>query len=211
MKTISAKELGIVSCEVCGCLVKISNSNKQNFCPLCGNILSFRRVNSLQRTWALIIVAIIFYIPANLLPIMTTITPTRIEENTIMDGIVFFYQSGSWPLALIILVASIIIPFVKIISLSYLLITVHFHYMRYCYGRTHLYRLIGFLGRWSMIDVFVVSFVVALVQLNPIMSVKPNMGIFFFSAVVILTMFAVETFDPRLIWDSRDGYNERIY
>jgi paraquat-inducible protein A len=136
---------------------------------------------------------------------MNTTTLTYAEEDTIMSGVVLLYKTGSWHLALIVLIASVMIPLTKIIALAYLLISIQRGSIGGLHERTRLYRLIEFVGRLSMLDVFVVTFVVALVQLQPLMSVEPGAGILFFAAVVVLTMLAAETFDPRLIWDSNNN------
>jgi paraquat-inducible protein A len=120
-----------------------------------------------------------------------------------MSGVVFLWASGSWPLALIVLVASIVIPIGKIVALGYVLVTVQRGTATNDRARTRLYRIVEFIGRWSMLDVFVDTFVVALVQLSPLMSVEPGPGVVYFMAVVVLTMFAAQSFDPRLIWDRR--------
>ena len=119
-----------------------------------------------------------------------------------MGGVVFLYTSGSWPLALIVLIASVMVPLGKLVALVYLLITVQRGSLGGNRERTRLYRMVVFIGRWSMLDVFVDTFTVALVQLSPLMSVEPGPGVLFFAAVVVLTMIAAESFDPRLIWDS---------
>jgi paraquat-inducible protein A len=126
------------------------------------------------------------------------------ESDTIMGGVVLLYTTGSWPLALIVLVASVMVPLGKLIALSYLLVAVQRRAPGDNRERTRLYRLVEFIGRWSMLDVFVDTFTVALVQLQPLMSVEPGPGVLFFAAVVVLTMLAAESFDPRLIWDA-DG------
>jgi paraquat-inducible protein A len=119
-----------------------------------------------------------------------------------MGGVALLYRSGSWPLALIVLVASVMIPLGKLIALGYLLVTVQRGSIGSNRERSRLYRMVEFIGRWSMLDVFVDAFVVALVQLGPLMSVEPGPGVAFFAAVVVLTMIAAQSFDPRLIWDS---------
>jgi paraquat-inducible protein A len=202
-------ELGLISCDACGLLSKPTDVNAPWHCPRCGSELEFRRHNAIQRTWALLIAAAICYIPANLMPVMSTTTPTYYEKDTIMNGVVLLYESGSWPLALIVLIASVMIPLAKIIALGYLLITVQFRLIRSRNERIRLYRLVEFVGRWSMLDVFVVTFVVALVQLKPLMYVEPGAGVMFFAAVVVLTMFAAENFDPRLIWDSSNNKEDK--
>ncbi len=196
--------MGFVSCETCGLLTKPAFVNNPGHCPRCGERLALRRHNAVQRTWAFIIAAGICYIPANLMPVMITTTVTSTELDTIMNGAVRLYTSGSWPLALIVLIASVVIPMAKIIALSYLLITVQRRSIQGQQERARLYRLLEIVGRWSMLDVFVITFVVALIQLKPLMSVKPGAGVLFFAAVVVLTMIAAETFDPRLIWDSNN-------
>ena len=152
----------------------------------------------------LLIAAAICYVPANLLPVLNTTTPSGSDGDTIMGGVIFLYSSGSWPLALVVLIASVMIPLGKLASLAYLLITVQRGSVRSNRQRTRLYRMVVFIGRWSMLDVFVDTFTVALVQLQPLMSVAPGPGVAFFAAVVVLTMLAAESFDPRLIWDSAD-------
>ena len=197
-------KLGLVSCECCGLLTKPGDIHEPGKCPRCGEDLVLRRHNAVQRTWALIIAATICYIPANLLPVMVSKTLVSAEDDTIMSGVVLLYKTGSWHLALIVLIASVVIPLAKIMALAYLLITVQRGSIQGQQERLRLYRLVEFVGRWSMLDVFVVTFTVALIQLEPLMSIKPGAGVLFFAAVVILTMIAAEQFDPRLIWDSNN-------
>jgi len=201
MSTMS-KELNLVSCSTCGLLLR-TDPAALGSCPRCGEKLAFRRNNAIQATWALIIAAAICYIPANLLPIMTRTTITYTAGDTIMDGIVAFYLEGSWFIALIILIASIIIPIAKLIVLTYLLLVVQFRLPGNDLDRTRLYRMVDFIGRWSMLDVFVVAISIALLQLQPFLVTAPGMGLVFFAAVVILTMLAANTFDPRLLWDAK--------
>jgi len=137
-----------------------------------------------------------------LLPVLVSTTLGSSEDDTILSGVAYLYTSGSWPLALIVLVASVMIPLGKLAALAWLLITVQRGSIKNNHDRTRLYRVVEFIGRWSMLDVFVDAFTVALVQLSPLMSVAPGTGVLFFATVVVLTMFAAETFDPRLIWDS---------
>ncbi len=208
---LTAGKLGFVSCEACGLLTKPADLKEPGHCPRCGEELALRKHNSIQRTWALIIAAAICYIPANLLPVMVTTTLASAEEDTIMGGVVLLYETGSWPLALIVLIASVVIPLAKLAALGYLLVTVQRGTAAHRHDRARLHRLVEFVGRWSMLDVFVDTFTVALIQLEPLMSVKPGMGVLFFAAVVVLTMIAAETFDPRLIWDSsrdREGHDD---
>jgi paraquat-inducible protein A len=161
-----------------------------------------RRHHSIQYTWALVLAAAICYIPANALPVLTTTALGSTESDTIIGGVIFLYATGSWPLALIVLVASVMIPLGKILALVYLLVSVQRAAVKNKHDSARMYRLVEFIGRWSMLDVFVDAFLVALVQLQPLMSVEPGVGVVFFMAVVVLTMLAALTFDPRLIWDS---------
>ena len=199
---LTAAKAGLVLCEACGLLSRPAHREEPGYCPRCNEELAFRRHNSIQRTWALIVAAAICYLPANILPVMTTSTLGSVEEDTIISGVVLLYTTGSWHLALIVLIASVMIPLAKLIALSYLLITVQRGSIRSNRERARLYRLVEFIGRWSMLDVFVDTFVVALIQLQPLMAVLPGTGVLFFAAVVVLTMVAAESFDPRLIWDS---------
>jgi paraquat-inducible protein A len=145
--------------------------------------------------------ATVFYIPANLLPVMTTSYFGNISTDTIMSGVVYFLLNGDWPLALVIFVASVVIPLLKISALGYLLVSVHRCSTIRPRERTRLYRITEFVGRWSMVDVFVVAILTALVHMGTLISVQPGWGATAFAGVVILTMIAARTFDPRLIWD----------
>jgi paraquat-inducible protein A len=198
---LTAARAGLVACEVCHLLSRPISAAAPGFCPRCGEALAWRRHHSIQYTWALVIAAAICYIPANVLPVLTTNALGSSEPDTIMGGVILLYTTGSWPLALIVLVASVMVPLGKLVALSYLLITVQRGSLRSTQDRTRLYRLVEIIGRWSMLDVFVDTFTVALVQLQPLMSVEPGPGVLFFAAVVVLTMVAAESFDPRLIWD----------
>jgi paraquat-inducible protein A len=162
----------------------------------------WRKNHSIQYTWALVVAAAICYMPANVLPVLSTTALGSTDSDTIMGGVVLLYTTGSWPLALIVLVASVMVPLGKLVALSYLLIVAQRGWLGSNRERTRLYRLVQFIGRWSMLDVFVDTFTVALVQLQPLMSVEPGPGVLFFAAVVVLTMVAAESFDPRLVWDS---------
>ena len=162
----------------------------------------FPQTDSLERTLAYLIAAAVCYVPANLLPVLTTITSGGSESDTIMQGVVLLWSPTGWPLSLIVLFASIMIPSAKILALVYLVITVKRGSIKNNAQRVRLYRMVEIIGRWSMVDVFVDTFTVSLIQLQPLMSVEPGPGLLFFAAVVVLTMLAVESFDPRLIWDS---------
>jgi paraquat-inducible protein A len=160
------------------------------------------RRGSIQRTWALIIAAAICYVPANLLPVLVSNTLVSSQSDTIMSGVIYLFASGTWPLGLIVLIASVMIPLGKLASLAYLLVSVQRGSAEHCADRGRLLRLVDAIGRWSMLDVFVVAFVAALMQLQPLLSARPGPGVPFFAAVVILTMLAARSFDPRLISDA---------
>ena len=205
----SALAHGLVTCSECALVSRPAAPAAPGFCPRCGQELAFRRKDAVQRTWALLIAAAILYVPANVLPVLTTNTIVSSDSDTIMGGVVFLWASGSWPLALIVLIASIVIPIGKIVALGYVLVTVQRRMTTGDRQRTRLYRIVEFIGRWSMLDVFVDTFTVALVQLSPLMSVEPGPGVVYFMAVVVLTMFAAQSFDPRLIWDRGSPGNGR--
>jgi len=194
-------ELGLQGCEVCGLLSRPEAGEDEGRCPRCGEELFFRKPASIQRTWALLIAATICYIPANVLPVLTTITAAGADSDTILQGVVLLWSPTGWPLSLIVLIASIMIPSAKILALGYLLVTVQRGSLESNEQRVRLYRMVELIGRWSMVDVFVDTFTAALIQLQPLMAVQPAAGLPFFAAVVVLTMLAAESFDPRLIWD----------
>jgi paraquat-inducible protein A len=201
---VTALELGLQICPDCRMLSRPATGNDEGRCPRCDDKLEFPDRNCIQRTWAFVIAAAICYIPANVLPVLTTTTATGSESDTILQGVVLLWSPTGWPLSVIVLVASIIIPSAKILALAYLLITVQRGSAANNRQRTRLFRMVEFIGRWSMVDVFVDTFTAALIQLQPLMSVAPGPGLPFFAAVVVLTMLAAESFDPRLIWDEAD-------
>ena len=197
----TAMELGLQRCETCTLVSRPAPGEDDGQCPRCGEELTFRKPDSLQRTWAFLIAAAICYVPANLLPVLTTHTAAGADSDTILQGVVLLWSPTGWPLSLIVLFASIMIPSGKIVALGYLLVSIQRRSVEHGEQRVRLYRLVELIGRWSMVDVFVDTFTAALVQLQPLMSVSPAPGLVFFAAVVVLTMLAVESFDPRLIWD----------
>lgn len=199
---VTAMQAGLLNCESCGLLSHPVPGAHHGNCPRCAETLHMRKPDTLQRTWAFLIAAAVCYVPANLLPVLTTTTAAGPESDTIMQGVVLLWSPTGWPLSPIVLIASIIIPSAKIATLAYLLVTVQRGSIKNNQERMRLYRIVDFVGRWSMVDVFVDAFTAALVQLQPLMSVAPGPGLFFFAAVVVLTMLAVESFDPRLIWDA---------
>jgi paraquat-inducible protein A len=203
-EVLTAAKAGLVSCHDCRMLSRPRPGVKKQACPRCSATLHGRKPNSISRTWALVIAAAIFYIPANVLPVTHTTYLGSAQSDTILSGIIYFMTSGSWHIALIIFVASIVVPALKILVLSYLLISIHRRSIRHPQERTRLYRMLIAVGRWSMVDVFVITVSVALLRLGLIASIDAGVGIVFFACVVVLTMFASETFDPRLIWDAME-------
>ncbi|HVN90206.1 MAG TPA: paraquat-inducible protein A [Candidatus Binataceae bacterium] len=198
----TAMQQGMQSCETCELLSYPAEPDAPGRCPRCGGALEFRKTASLQRTWAFLIAAAVCYIPANMLPVLVTTTATGTDSDTILQGVVLLWSPTGWPLSLIVLFASIMIPSAKILALGYLLVSVQSGSVKSNEQRVRLYRMVEIIGRWSMVDVFVDTFTAALVQLQPLMAVEPGPGLVFFAAVVVLTMLAVECFDPRLIWDA---------
>jgi paraquat-inducible protein A len=199
--SLTAMQHGLQRCEACGLVSRPPLGVEEGRCPRCDEDLVFRKRASLERTWAYLIAAAICYIPANVLPVLTTTTATGTSSDTILEGVVLLWSPTGWPLSLIVLFASIMIPSAKILALGYLLITSQRRSNYFNGQRIRMYRIVRFIGRWSMVDVFVDTFTAALIQLQPLMSVEPAPGLIFFAAVVVLTMLAVESFDARLIWD----------
>lgn len=205
MKT--ARQSGLIACHFCNTLCQLPEgvddiNDTDLHCPCCQSTIQSRIPNSLSKTWALLIAAIILYIPANTLPIMTVTLWGDGQPDTIMSGVIHLMDGGMWPLALLIFIASIFIPMLKLIILTGLMLSIHFKTNWKPRDRTVLYRITEFIGRWSMVDVFVIGILVMLVQFGNTASVTPDIGALSFAAVVILTMFAAHSFDPRLIWDS---------
>ena len=192
----SAAARGLALCHTCG---RVSPVNEHR-CPRCESRLHLRRRDSLQRTWALMTGAFLLYFPANLLPVLKVESFYGDSQNTIMGGVIQFWQQADYPVAIIIFVASVMIPVLKIISIVALCLAARSG--RRPRRMSRLYRITEFIGRWSMVDVFVVAILVGVVQLGSAISIHPGAGAVSFAAVVVLTMFAAMSFDPRLIWDA---------
>jgi len=201
---LTARRARLLSCRSCHLLTP--EAAGEAYCPRCGVRLTLRKPNSLTRCWALVLASFILYLPANLLPVTITTTFGRpTHSDTIMSGVIYFLQTGSWHIALIIFVASIFVPMLKLIILTFLLCSLHLDWRWRPRERTRLYRLTELVGRWSMVDVYVVTILVALVKLGVLASIEAGPGATYFAALVILTMLAAESFDPRLIWDQMEG------
>lgn len=189
-------------CHTCNLVVSVPEGPVHSLgCPRCRSTVHHRKPNSLSRTWALLVAASICYVPANLYPIMEVTSLGQAQADTILSGVIFLASHGMWPLAAIVFVASVAVPVLKILSLGALAYSVQAGSQWRPRDRARLYRVVEAVGRWSMVDVYVVTILVALVHLGSIASVEAKVGAFFFGAVVVLTMFAAESFDPRLIWD----------
>jgi len=178
-----------------------SKNADANHCPRCGARVHLRKPNSIARTWAFLIAAYILYIPANLLPIMETRSLFGDQGDTIMSGIVYLWLAGSWPLALVVFCASIVVPMLKLLSLTMLAISVQRRSSWQPQQRASLYRFVDLVGRWSMLDIYVVTLLVALVQLKSFAAIQAGPGAVAFGAVVVLTLLSANSFDPRFIWD----------
>ena len=199
--TVSAAERGLCSCHVCNLVSRRERVSVPAHCPRCGASLHFRKPGSVSRCWALLIAAYILYIPANLLTMMETGSLISYRKDTIVSGVVELWKSGSWAIAVIVFIASVTIPLLKMISLTLLLVSVQRRSRWHPRERTRLYRLLELVGRWSMLDIYVVTLLAALVQLGAMGTVKAGPAALAFGAVVVLTMLASMQFDPRLIWD----------
>ena len=195
--SVSAAARALACCHSCGRVAPLEAGH----CPRCHVSLHLRKPDSLQRTIALTIGALILYFPANLLPVLrveSTLNGTR--QSTIISGVVQFWQEGDYPVALIIFIASVMIPVLKFFAIVMLCLGARFGY--WPRALTQLYRITDYIGRWSMVDVFVVAILVGVVQLGSVMTINAGEGIFAFAGVVVLTMLAAHAFDPRLIWDA---------
>lgn len=203
MRAPRAHELGIIGCHVCG-LVSRAPAGDDAACSRCGAALHRRKRESIGRTWALLVAAFILYIPANVLPIMRTASLGDIDDNTIISGVVELWVKGSPSLAVIVFSASIVVPMTKFLVLGTLLASTQRQSRWALRQRAKLYRAVEFIGYWSMLDVFVVALLTALVRFGFLSQVEPLPGVVFFGLTVILTMFASMSFDPRLMWDGPD-------
>ncbi|MHC8339202.1 paraquat-inducible protein A [Pseudomonas sp. HLT2-19-2] len=206
----TASELNLCLCHSCGLACDMAHEPHE--CERCGAPLHRRKSNSLTRTWAYLLTSLVFYIPANLLPVMNTTMLGSGADSTIMSGVLEFWQHGARDIALIIFIASIAVPGVKFVALTLLLVTVQRDSSWARKERSKLYRFVELIGYWSMLDVIVVALVAALVKFQALGDIEPRVGILFFGLVVVFTMLSAMSFDPRLIWDKkeRDNPNEEV-
>jgi paraquat-inducible protein A len=193
---MTAASLGLLSCHTCALL-----SPGGARCRRCGSPLHARKPDSISRSWAFLIASVVLYIPANVLPIMETSSLFGAQRDTIMSGIVFLWKTGSWHLALIVFIASVLVPLLKMLAIGLLLVSVQQRWTWQPEPRTRLYRIVELIGRWSILDIYVVALLATLVQLGGFASIAAGPGAIAFGAVVVLTMLSALAFDPRLIWD----------
>jgi len=193
----------LASCHDCGFVVALDGSahHAGTRCPRCKAAVHRRKPDSVNRTWALVITAAMLYVPANIFPVMRVISMGKAQEDTILSGAVYLLVHGMWPLALVVFFASVVVPLLKLIALSFLLISVQRKWTWRPVERTKLYHVVEAVGRWSMTDIYVVTILVALVSLGNLATIEAGMGAVYFAGVVVVTMLAAESFDPRLIWD----------
>jgi len=200
---VSAKGLGIAGCHTCGLAVKMQD-HAATECPRCGAGVHYRKHNSVNRAWAFLISAFVMYIPANTEPMMRTTAFGSTEGDTIISGVLYFLSAGEWYLAVVIFAASVMLPLLKIIAIGYLLVSIQRGETVRRQQRSNLYKLAEILGKWSMLDIFVVALMVSLIQLGNLTAIHPGAACIAFAAVVIFTMFAEMALDPKLIWDETE-------
>lgn len=202
-----AAECGLVRCHECGQVSRWSRPGPGDelACPRCLRPLHQRKPHAISKSWAYLIAAAILYLPANLMPVMSSVQYGRGSPDTIMSGLMELFRTGQPALALIVFVASILVPMLKILGMVILLVSVQRRSIRRLVDRARLYRLLELVGRWSMLDIFMISLMVALMQFGAIATIEAGPGAVCFAAVVVLTILAVESFDPRLIWDGMEG------
>jgi len=196
----------LVACKICGLVQRVPAlaPGAQAVCPRCGAVVVEHKVNTLSRTAAFSLGALMFYLPANIYPILQMELYGAHSENTVLDGCVSLFQHGQRLVAVIVFLASLLIPFLKLLGLFYLVITTRFASRRRRLERTWIYRIIDVIGPWAMLDVFLLSILVALVKLGELATVLPGRGLFAFAAMVVLTILATTSFDPAQIWETPD-------
>jgi paraquat-inducible protein A len=189
-----------IACRICDLIV--AGTEEGSKCPRCANTLHVRKPDAIRRTTALVITGFLLYLPANVIPVLTTVRLGRADENTILSGVLELVQNDLWPLAIIVFSASIILPLLKLCGLTWMLLAIRLRSSRLLVGRTRFYRMIDLVGRWSNIDVFAVSVLIAALRFGALTEVHAGNGLVAFAAVVIITMLATNAFDTRLMWDA---------
>jgi len=206
MGSSSAARLNLARCRGCEMLTRLRPlpAGTAARCRGCGTKLHLRKPQSLERAWALVLTAYVLYVPANLYPVMFVGRLGHSEGDTIMSGVLAMFAAGWWVVGGLIFFASITVPLLKLLTLTCLLVSVQRRWRWNPRERTVIYRIVEYIGRWSMLDMFVVSLTVALIQLGAVANVEPGPGATWFAGVVVVTMLAAMSFDPRLIWDVLD-------
>ena len=201
----TGKEMGLMVCHECHKVVQGDGGSGCTACPRCGSSVHPRKPDSVMKSWALVITSLILLFPANLLPIMKVDYMGAAEYSTIMDGIIYFFKDGSYGIGFVILVASVLVPVFKIIGIMMILLSIHFNIESFLEHKTLMFRFIKFIGRWSMLDIFVIALLTGLVDFGFLSTIAAAPAAPFFCGVVISTMLAAEVFDTRLIWDPKIG------
>ncbi|QSN63591.1 paraquat-inducible protein A [Caballeronia sp. M1242] len=202
LRGATAAANGIFICHDCGLCTRGARRHAHLCCPRCGARVHLRKPASLSRTWAYLSAAAVLYIPANTLPVMNTSSLFGAQKDTILSGVAYLWQSGSWPLAIIVFIASIAVPMLKILAIGYLAASANLRMTQRNAQRARIYRIVELVGRWSMLDIYVIAVLVALVQFSAVATIEAGPASIAFGAVVVLTMLAAMSFDPRLIWDT---------
>jgi paraquat-inducible protein A len=189
-----------ISCQTCELL--LDAAREHSGCPRCGATIRRRKPDAIARTLALVIAGYLLYVPANLLPVLSIERFGRDEPSTILGGVRELISDGLWPLAIIVFTASVVVPLMKLFGLTLMLVMTRLRSRRWLVGRTRIYRLIDRIGRWSNIDLFMISILAALVRFGTLTTVRPESGAIAFAAVVVITMTASRSFDARVMWDA---------
>ncbi|MFT7445419.1 MAG: paraquat-inducible protein A [Glaciecola sp.] len=198
-KILSARQMGLVACTRCTKAWPVGTQS----CGRCGHKLVSRDYGSLQRVWAFWVVGLMCYVPANVYPMLRTKTLFQNEESTIIGGAVDLAHHGAIGIAFIILLASVVIPLAKFWAIAFLAISVKSRRMASNHARHFMYEIVEYIGRWSMIDIFVVAILSSLVQLKTLATINPGPASMFFAISVIFTMLSAQAFDSRMIWDDQ--------
>jgi paraquat-inducible protein A len=201
---LTARSAGIVRCMDCSKLVyeQLVSNRETAFCPRCHAALNMRKPDSLSRTWALVLSALVFLFPANILPIMRVDYMGTPDDSTILDGIIYFFKSGEYGIGAIILTASVLVPLFKVVGILILLLSIQFKRKRWLENKTTMFHFIEFIGRWSFLDIFVIALMGAMVHFGSLTTILAAPAARFFTAVVVSTMLAAIAFDPRILWDT---------
>lgn len=196
---VTAASVGLIQCHDCHKLVPEKDGHE--FCPRCDSTLQMRKASSLSRTWALVICSLLFLVPANVLPIMKVDFLGTPSASTIMDGIIYFFEEGSYFIGGVILTASVLVPVFKVVGMGIILLTIEFNIAEGLRKKAAMFRMITFIGRWSMLDIFVIGLLAALVDFGVFTSIGADTAASYFCVVVVVTMSAVIFYDPRIMWD----------